>query len=1382
MNRNAFLLSLLLLSVYAQNTGAQTCSVNAGVNSSICVTGTMNLTGNASGALSSTPAWAQVSGPNTATITSPTSSSTTVTGFIAGTYIFRYHATCSDAASVSDSVTIIVNAVPAGFTAGADTIACGTSCTLNATLPAGMTGLWSYYLPPAPNSASGASFSSPTSKNSTLFLTSYGDGCPKTVNAVWTVTQGACSAQDTVSVAFRAQSTLGTPVPDASICGTSFSPSDIYYYGCGGTLSFTQLAGPGIATITPTPSDKSYSFGNFTNLSTGTYTFTAASTPACSGSVFRDTFKVTVGSTVAVTNPSVPGKTLCPAQFDSVYYFTPTISLLPGETMKWNLTPTGTYTPGSTVTAPVADTIGSTLRLRNVVHPDTNARTPYWYYVYSYTVSNGTCSQTYSAGLYLSAPMGNKSYMPVVNLPCAATSGNIAIPVYGTNVGYNFSTPTVLSAPPGAPAPTFTITTGTSIIASGLKPGKYKVKFDYYRYFMSCIFRTAVVEVNVSAPAGLSNAGTDQLLPCGVDSTTLAGNVPPAGQTGTWQLVSGPSGLVLTNPNSASLVIKNLLPGVYTLRWSISNGGTCHASANDMNVIVTPDPPLAAAGTDRSVCYGYKTALNGNTPGMGATGRWRQISGPAVSITDTTAAATFFTGSIAGTVYAFTWTLSNPCGVDTDTVVITTGASAGPSDAAITTADTCITSSSATLTAIAPVSGTGAWSQLSGPGAATITSPASSSTTVTGLTGGVYLFTWKVFSPGCDTLSDTVSVAYRTGTLTANAGPDQYVCRDTITLGATSPAVGTGTWTQFGGPGSTIADVHNPATGVSHLTGGSSYDYIWTVSLGVCPAARDSVHVGTFVPPSAAAARNDTLICGHTQAASSAISLALTAATPTEGSGAWLFIQTPYYGGSIANAGLPGTTASVYGGLTKIVWEVRNGACPVSRDTVNFEIVPRADAGPATYNLCEGVAHTLQGTQAGNGTVLWSQVSGPAPATITNPANPSATVTGLLTGTYKFRYDVTNPAAAACSSFDTIVINNSVRPLANAGRDTVFCYNPSGSVLYLIADTPALGTGVWSRNAGAGTVTYSPRATANPTRATVSASGLHQFRWTVTNGGCTAVDYKDVSVEQLSVPPIVFSPTTACNDSFSVSVSSPYSNFNYAWSFQRARVKDTSGINLTGPIANYFLVSDTNSIYLTITNPVTACTAKDSTAVIVNCSYLPLPLQLLSFDAAVEAYSVKLVWVTANERYIKLFDIERSPDGREWTKIGSVNAGAKAGGYTFFDRQPLAAINLYRLRIEELDGTYSYSPVRMIRLGEQGEQSLIIYPNPATEQLVIVPQGQAKLSQYELIHATGQVLSKGTLLTGAPNTIDVSAIVSGACLLKINTDGVVQVRHVQIIH
>lgn len=1347
------------LCLMAHSADAQTCSVNAGVAASVCVSAdSFVLSGNASGALATPPAWRFVSGPNVPVITDSASPSTSVKGFIAGTYVFRYAATCSDAVSAQDSVTITVDSLPV-FTAGADTFICGRELNMRATLPPGATGIWS----PVTNVAIAGN----TSPNAAFSVTGFINRCVPSYDAVWTVTHGVCTAKDTVTISFGGERATMPVIADQTICGTSFRDAPSYAYGCRGTLDVQQLSGPSAAVISypyGDPATLIYSGFNIDGMSVGNYVFTVMAS-TCSGVIFRDTFQLTVATTVPLSPVSYDSRTFCPDEFDSLYIIEHNSSLLPGETITWDLNP---YKAPSTLPDPLADTVGDALRLRNVRHPDSATRQGYYIYRYSYVVSNGTCSRRYNMTALFISPVRTVNFVPVQNLDCGLSTANIALSLRDSVSDLDFDRIQVLEKPAGAPDPSYAPFNTGSIDVSGLQAGKYVFGFRYYKWRSSCGFKTATVEVNVSFPPGGANAGSDQVLLCGVDSSVLAGNVPMAGQTGTWELVSGPSTVALTNPNAASLLVKNLLPGTYRLRWAISRGISCPANTDEMQVVVTPVAPVAYAGPDTTVCYGYTTPISGTPFGTGSSGRWRQTGGPAVMIADSTAASTTLSGTVAGSVYTFTYMLANACGSDTDTVVITTNASAGPSDARISTQDTCIMSSSLDLKAAPVTSGSGRWSQLSGPAIATIVAPSGNTTSVTGLSGGEYRFIWSVGSPGCDTLYDTVSVAYQTGPLTADAGPDRYVCKDSIHLNADVPLTGSGAWTMIAGAQATIADSTAARSAVTGLLPGA-YDFRWTVRLGVCPAQQDEVHVGVSGMPSKASAMNDTAICGLLMRRTDRITLLLQADTPSSGSGSWHVLNAPpgfSFTSGIADAVAPNTAIQMIPGAYQLEWKVSNGVCPVSTDTVNIELIPRADAGPATVDLCERVSYILEGTPAGKGSVSWSQLSGPSTATITNPTGEQTTVADLVPGLYQFRYAILHPDPA-CSSEDTITLNNGAFIPANAGRDSVFCRRPGSTMLYLQADTPLSGSGSWSRTAGSGAVSYSPDSSGNPAIATVTDPGLHQFRWRVTSGACQADDYKDIIVEQPRVPPIDFNPLTVCKDSFTVSVNSPYTDYNYAWTFQRARITDTAGLNLTGPITNNFRVRDTNNIYLTITNPVTGCSAKDSTEIIVSCAYLPLPLTLLSFKAYKKGAWVLLQWDVAAEKDIRNYVVERSGDGRNWKAIKVLTArNVKIRSqYDFTDQQPLRGLNMYRLKINEYDQSSSYSAVRTVNIDASGRQ-LLVYPNPAAAEIRVLWNSDNDAA-YLLADGVGRVVLEGRLRANTDNRIDISSVATGFYLLKI---------------
>lgn len=92
--------------------------------------------------------------------------------------------------------------------------------------------------------------------------------------------------------------------------------------------------------------------------------------------------------------------------------------------------------------------------------------------------------------------------------------------------------------------------------------------------------RTLATTVN-SFPT-TANAGTDQTLAACVTTATLAANIPSVG-TGSWTVVSGTA--TITTPSSATSGITGLIVGsTATLRWTITNG-SCTPSTDD--VIIT---------------------------------------------------------------------------------------------------------------------------------------------------------------------------------------------------------------------------------------------------------------------------------------------------------------------------------------------------------------------------------------------------------------------------------------------------------------------------------------------------------------------------------------------------------------------------------------------------------------------------------------------------------------------------------------------------------------------------------------------------------------------------------------------------------------------------
>jgi hypothetical protein len=115
----------------------------------------------------------------------------------------------------------------------------------------------------------------------------------------------------------------------------------------------------------------------------------------------------------------------------------------------------------------------------------------------------------------------------------------------------------------------------------------------------------------------------------------------------------------------------------------------------------------------------------------------------------------------------------------------------------------------------------------------------------------------------------------------------------------------------------------------------------------------------------------------------------------------------------------------------------------------------------------------------------------------------------------------------------------------------------------------------------------------------------------------------------------------------------------------------------------------------------------------------PLPVSLKNFEVNKEGKTAHLVWSTVFENASSHFEVERSEDGKKWTALGSVVTNNKQSGdiiYSFSDKNPLQGENLYRLKMIDLDGTYSFSKIQHTRFDYL---DIMVFPNPASDKIYL---------------------------------------------------------------
>jgi Secretion system C-terminal sorting domain len=177
---------------------------------------------------------------------------------------------------------------------------------------------------------------------------------------------------------------------------------------------------------------------------------------------------------------------------------------------------------------------------------------------------------------------------------------------------------------------------------------------------------------------------------------------------------------------------------------------------------------------------------------------------------------------------------------------------------------------------------------------------------------------------------------------------------------------------------------------------------------------------------------------------------------------------------------------------------------------------------------------------------------------------------------------------------------------------------------------------------------------------------------------------------------------------------------------------------------------------------------------------VPLPIEVLSFDAVKSNNKIVLNWATANALQMSHFEVEKSKDGKAFERIGQVKAinTIDPTNYKLIDEHPYEGVNYYRLKSVETSGKAAYSKIISIILS--GKLLAKIYPNPIESDLNIDVVSDKNNSEVmvELIDVVGKIIDvqKRKITSGTSNiTFDTDNLISGTYIVRItNDDNVVQ--------
>lgn len=450
-----------------------------------------------------------------------------------------------------------------------------------------------------------------------------------------------------------------------------------------------------------------------------------------------------------------------------------------------------------------------------------------------------------------------------------------------------------------------------------------------------------------------------------------------------------------------------------------------------------------------------------------------------------------------------------------------------------------------------------------------------------------------------------------------------------------------------------------------------------------------------------------------------------------DGSGSWL----PYTSGSIiglsANISIAVRASKGCGG---------SGCGSIIINQREWSVLkPLASAVVVDYDCTDpdNPFKLLNGTPSGVFTDTWSKVSGAG--TILNPTLSSTLITGLspLGSPTIVKYLVKTPLAG-CKDSAQYTITPTVLDLTKVSKysDTYYCklcpisdgktykyYDDNGKIMVKIEDP--YGNGQLDNTEVCIDLYYNPIAT--PTSSIVP-SVLTNFgdqqpylprRWSISS-----------QTDPLQVTKVTLYFTNDEYLALKAKAASTLYSFNNVNDLAVVKYSGGNSGTFTAPGGSGGLGSLMSSTFQNYGGDweVSFEVANFSTFYIYPpyASGWLLPVELISFTGYYSDLKNHLNWVTASELNTERFEIEKSIDGMNFNKIGSIKATGNSSSlinYEFIDLYPSVGSNYYRLKIVDIGEIFSYSEIVNINVDEPVLSHTIgVYPNPTSGQINISHQ------------------------------------------------------------
>jgi hypothetical protein len=178
-----------------------------------------------------------------------------------------------------------------------------------------------------------------------------------------------------------------------------------------------------------------------------------------------------------------------------------------------------------------------------------------------------------------------------------------------------------------------------------------------------------------------------------------------------------------------------------------------------------------------------------------------------------------------------------------------------------------------------------------------------------------------------------------------------------------------------------------------------------------------------------------------------------------------------------------------------------------------------------------------------------------------------------------------------------------------------------------------------------------------------------------------------------------------------------------------------------------------------------------------------LPVKLVDFSIKENQQYVKLNWTTATETDNDFFTVERSTNENDWTAIQKVKGAGNSSSllsYEAYDYAPVNGKAFYRLKQTDIDGTVTYSDIKVVNRTEAAK-GLSIFPVPNIGNTInIAGINDYKNFDLQVLNAGGHILFSSVL---SKSSIELPSLVAGIYFVRVKnkvTGEATNLRYVKI--